>query len=1506
MKRVYNIFGNSIKSFGVLFTLLFCLFFSNVKGEDSLKYWNIRYKDGTSGTAKWLKVSSGYSFGSTVDDNIVIADQMVIDGFWIKAQYDSYTIAGFNLSFFANSQGQGSGFDDYWREYGCNKCGYIDASNSQIYNLNKTLNTNYHNAETKPGVNTLKIRWEVKNNNTVIDDQTKWSYVKYTIPGFNQSSISVDLGNVNQGTEKTVTFSNKFTHYPTSGSKAISVTGLTGSNFTITSVTSNTITVKYTASLNEAKGSKSTSFTVTEPYGKTSMTVSVSATVIDPAPTPLIAYDPVVSGGPQAELFGYIKYTGCKNIDKIGFVYREGDEPSIGTGSTPTITGDTIEIKASDYYGNNTTYFPQGFLFSKTAYHYISSSKKKHLKQNTAYQYKVFLHSTTGTTDGGSTRYYHISEKGTFTTGGVCSISSSTGDTIYYTIDNTKEANLCELRFPSLSEAVRDLKSDSTGHSQWLNNSSILTNPVVFEVVNGGKAYGNPNNSTWDTSLQKINNSDAIVDYTPSPTDSNGESLIIRAKDPKNKPLFKGGISLVGARNITLKGLKISRSSGTANTGHEYSALELGYCNNDNVNSQNAGVFVKADIALVNCDIEASAFTCIHAAGCDGLRFERCNFTMSMPAYTGANKANAQDWGASVKLIACKNVQFVRNSIKGSHATCMWMQHTQNVLIMNNVFWNDNKFTSNVAFLRPMNFGTDTYTNNNKITKIGAYYNTFYLADNAPSAYSVDFLRFGGPEHAYSGVSGETIQYNNNQAEHKEYYDHANIHFKWNNCYCYDDLLYQRNDNAFLNVTLTAGNFDSNNFWSTCATDSPDDPTVQSGFAFGSSTKHVNVPDQVCGSTAGNPDDLIIKGPGLNLGSKPSTDISGLGIASSTFADRFNEVIRPEGSTGWTYGAFQKSSTEEISEIIWAGTENGDWDMRGNWRTPEGERVNCAHSFSSNLKVTIPNGNYVRYDADETYDKDARFIPEIKEWGQHMVSPGHYYTGNARGAYPDEYVEAGRASIVANETEGQFQYYAKEVELEDGATIIGVENLHKDNSGATARYTEVHGTFKVPRSKWVLVGTLIKPNDVGGVRDVQSGDFYLDAVPQVYMREVKTNEAGTAASWKVPFSELWVSVPAQSAFAIRIPNEYGKYFLTADEYYTYMASGVPESERILENDSIKYDFYGRFHDDIAIPNYTTLTAEKMNVISNTYPANIKVGELKAALSNSTSRIWTYNSNTYAFDNDPDDDVLIHPQQGFVVKPTGTNLQMTSAMYVGGTSKDTYLRSASVVNPYCTVLASNINTGNESKIKVKFNELKDDSYNADFDGDKLFNDMEPVLPELYIIQYDKNLSTLTTPTLDRTIPLGLRLKSAITVRFALQNNSGMDKVELLDSKTGIITDLAQGDVYTISLPADTYEGRFFLNIGTEDNSQGDLTDVSEESADSNENVFIFSDGGNVVISSTAKVELETAYITDMAGKTVAVTLDDPHYNILQLNGAKGVYVIKAVGNSASRTEKFIIK
>ena len=111
------------------------------------------------------------------------------------------------------------------------------------------------------------------------------------------------------------------------------------------------------------------------------------------------------------------------------------------------------------------------------------------------------------------------------------------------------------------------------------------------------------------------------------------------------------------------------------------------------------------------------------------------------------------------------------------------------------------------------------------------------------------------------------------------------------------------NGNEESQEVVSTANFEKNNFWAV-GDDFPDDATANSEFRFGTSTKHINVANEVCKSTADNPDDLVVKGSSLSIGASVGTDISGLGVANVTLADRFHEFVRPEDNT-WTYGAFQ-------------------------------------------------------------------------------------------------------------------------------------------------------------------------------------------------------------------------------------------------------------------------------------------------------------------------------------------------------------------------------------------------------------------------------------------------------------------------------------------------------------------------------------------------------------------------------------------------------------------------
>lgn len=1321
-----------------------------------------------------------------------------------------------------------------------------------------------------------------ENNYCHAGNTTSNMKVTYTIPGFSSTSTStLNFGDTNRGAapEK----KSSFTHYgsvpskPTivaySGTETLDATHVSDPTaFEVSAISNSGITVKFKTGGKTVGTTYYAQVTITDSDARAaykSKTIYLKGTVITPQPEVLIAEEPIVSDGPHTTMSGYVKYTGCYTLDKAGFVY--------GTSENPTISDSHIDIPKADFINNDGTKgtIKQGSTFSKTAYN---------LTVGQTYHYRAYIHTE------GLSPYYFYSEDRTFTAGAKCDFSSI-GDTVYYTIDASKEADYCSLRFPSLEKAVEDMKTNNTrGHVAWMDaTSKMLTKPVVFEVVAG--TYGNSNNSTRDESLENINTtsyttSESVTSSTFVPTPTTYDyKLIIRAKDSNKKPVFKGGISLMGARGVTLQNLKITRVVDSDKKGHEYSAIELGCYSGhgDNPNVVTPGNFANADIEFKGCVVDATGFTCIHACALNGVKFTECDFVMSG---VGSDSDN-QDWGASIKLMACKNVVITRCSMKGSHATSLWLQSVQNALIMNNVFWNNNLFDSNVAFIRPVVFTRNGTPSN--VTGIGIYYNTLYLADHASSAYNVDFLRFGGPSQ-----TGNTSKY-----------DVANIFFKYNNCYSYDDKISSRNNDAtaFQSISLTTNNVTPNNFWSD-GDASKDNTGVKSNLAFPTAAsvntaggdgyvQHINVKTIVCQSTADSPDDLVVSGDNLNIGSvPPASAVDVLNEASLTLADRFDEVARPENGTGWTFGAFQQTlAPDPLSVIYWTGNTNSKWDYRGNWEDEDGNRLNCVHSFTENLKVVIPDG--------------VEHYPLLPEWCSHSVN-GSNESENAttiaqRGKYPKEFVEAGRAPGDAAD-KGSITKFADNIELKYGATIRGVENLYSYPAETPVlRYTEGHNTLMVPRSKWVLVSSVIKPWDSDGPQNVRGLDFFMDGVPQVYLRDISVSD--DAATWNKSYESLWTELPADKGFAIRIPDQYGPTRLTAEEYYNKYPDAT---NKIMADDSIKYDFYGRFYNEAALPSYS-VTASTKKVVSNTYPANIDATELKKHLKdNEYGSLLVYDRENVSFRTSQAGDI-IRSQQAYIIIPASTStLEIPASVFIDGSAKENYLKSTEVENPFVSIDAVNLYASAGSNILVTLDELKDNSYNLLYDDEKLFNNMEIDLPEVYIMEYDKKLCSVTLPSLEREIPLGLRVLKKMYVRFKLRSKSGMDQAILIDRDKEMERDLIDGDTYyTVELNPGVYEGRFYLNLGASGSDvEPVITEALEQDADSG--ISIYSGDREITVSSSSNVNLESLHITNMAGVTRILPLKDAHYNRITINDGTGVYVVKAVGDMASKTEKVIVK
>lgn len=1191
-----------------------------------------------------------------------------------------------------------------------------------------------------------------------------------------------------------------------------------------------------------------------------------------------------VFDGPQVELSGYLKYSSCDyTLYKRGFFFCKDD----GSACTPETSSMKVEIDGTS--DGDSQQAKQLFTrrFVKSDYSDVPAVSNVYLTANSNYHYKAYVYSET--TDS----YTLSAETGAFHTGAGCTYTVA--DTIYYTIDNTQPEDLCGLRFQSLADAVADMKRShhmSDGTDQvWMDNTSgndsyrcLIYRPIVFEVA--FSTYGS-DNSTRDASLENINTKSISSSYATLPT-TPGYRLIVRAKDAvrakevSGKPVFQGGLSLLGARNVTLQNLKITRDVNISE--HYGSAVELGYYpGHSEANHCLPGAIQNTNIEILDCEIDATGFNCIHITGCNGVKLEDNVFDLQ----GSGSGPNDKHWGASVKLMGCKNVQFTRNNMRGSHSTTLWVQHTQNMLIMNNVFWNDNLFTENVAFIRPMMFGPASETpTSQKITNIAIYYNTMYLENRSTSTSSekIDFLRFGGPSSAYSGESGGAPQYNNDQSKYCAYYDVANIHFKWNNCYSYDTHIKDRNsdDVAFLKKgdcssrVLPDDNFRENNFWGKANSGS-------TNFEFGAAAKEINVEEQVCKSNADDPDELIVKTGMLNEGERPQTDISGLNVANHTFADRHNLLIRSEGGGDWTYGAFQQANPEELETIVWRGyKKNGLWDDRGNWETPSGKRVNCANVFAANLKVIIP--------APEKW-ADASKVPTIPDWA----------TGS-EGIYSDERVAAGMRGTNLN----NLSKFVDMIDIERGGAIKGIENLYKDE----LRYTGAVDTITVYRTEeraknikqtdWVLVGGVVKKfkdssDPSQGVRDIVSGDFFVEnQTPHVYMQEF-TEESGNFKP-TIPFTDLKTVVPTYSAFGIYIPDQYGPYKLSSEIYYTYFDNQPDKVKDCYA--PVFFDFTGRFANDDKLPEYPVSTAGKWIFVNNSYPANLDIYQLVDDYSDNEldAKIYDYSDREF---RDPQDGDVVKPNNGFAIKvsslPSGNKIQTEADHFVSGSTD--YLKSADA-STKLTLKVINGADATASTLYVKYGARS---------LDKAFSHNEST-PEVYVPDGENRYSTFGIGDLSEIIPLSVRNKQPsgnLTFQFRLMDSNGFESVILEDRVLEKTYDLLGGEAPFFTIAPGDCAGRFYLNINY---AEEEISTNVEEKTETKENngIDIFANGDMLTVSASPASTLESIMVFDMSGRMYSIPVNGSNYVRCKLSVASGVYTVKAVSNKATETRKVIIK
>jgi hypothetical protein len=331
-----------------------------------------------------------------------------------------------------------------------------------------------------------------------------------------------------------------------------------------------------------------------------------------------------------------------------------------------------------------------------------------------------------------------------------------------------------------------------------------------------------------------------------------------------------------------------------------------------------------------------------------------------------------------------------------------------------------------------------------------------------------------------------------------------------------------------------------------------------------------------------------------------------------------------------------------------------------------------------------------------------------------------------------------------------------------------------------------------------------------------------------------------------------------------------------------------------------------------------------NVVGNPYPSALDWNALTLTNVNNTVYYWDGDAGNYKYYNGPggtqtDDGSnvvnggsrYIPAGQGFAIKATGSSPSIviekadrthnTQALWKSVKDAPNYGQTE-----FIKLKTSNNEFSDETIVRFIENAVID--FDNEYDAYKMFGN-NPDLPMIYSLTATQSslplaINTLPVSILGTSVPLGFKTENPGTYSISVENfvfETGTI-VRLIDTYLEKTVDLEEGTEYSFTFDGGENRDRFYLFVAP--SGANDIEDGISE----NSNLSVWSNENNIHIAIKSNTMIDSnVEVFDILGKSVVYKHLSSDYNVIQIIGASGTYIVKVTAsNGQSDVRKVFIK